>query len=104
MFDTGSRSAAGDPAGAASGECGCPRAARTNRHGDVRQPAERDYGQPPIRRGITQAELGERIGMRRASIARIEAGSPALVRTARRLAEALNVEILDLQTQPPEAS
>lgn len=53
-----------------------------------------------VQRGVTQAELAERVGMRRASIARIEAGNPALVRTAHALAEALSVEVADLQRQP----
>ena len=56
-----------------------------------------------IQRGFTQAELAERIGVRRPTIARIEAGNPALVRTARALAEALSVQVADLQRQPPQA-
>ncbi len=54
-----------------------------------------------IQRGITQAELAGKIGVRRASVARIEAGNPALVRTARGLAEALGVEVADLMRAPP---
>ena len=54
-----------------------------------------------IQRGVTQAELAELVSMRRASIARIEAGNPALVRTARVLAEALAVQVSDLQRPPP---
>ena len=54
-----------------------------------------------VQRGITQAELAGQIGVRRATIARIEAGNPALVKTARALAEALAVQVADLQRQPP---
>jgi DNA-binding XRE family transcriptional regulator len=50
-----------------------------------------------VQRGITQAELAERVAMRRTTIARIEAGYPALVKTAHRLAQALSVQIADLQ-------
>jgi DNA-binding XRE family transcriptional regulator len=54
-----------------------------------------------IERGVTQAELAERAGVRRATVARIEAGYPALLRTARSLAEALGVEISELRRGPP---
>jgi transcriptional regulator with XRE-family HTH domain len=54
-----------------------------------------------IQRGITQAELAEKVAIRRASVARIEGGHPALVRTAGRLADALGVQVTDLQRQPP---
>jgi DNA-binding XRE family transcriptional regulator len=56
-----------------------------------------------IQRGVTQAELAEKIGIRRATIARIEAGNPALVRTARALATALDVQVADLQRQPSKS-
>jgi DNA-binding XRE family transcriptional regulator len=52
-------------------------------------------------RGRTQAELAEQINIRRATIARIESGKPALVKTARAIATALGVEVADLQRQPP---
>jgi transcriptional regulator with XRE-family HTH domain len=55
-----------------------------------------------IKRGITQRELAEKVGMRRASIARIEAGYPALLRSARQIAEALGIEIDDLRRNPPD--
>ena len=54
-----------------------------------------------IQRGITQAELAAQVDMRRPSVARIEAGHPALVRTAHRLAGVLGVQVADLQRQPP---
>lgn len=57
-----------------------------------------------IQGGLTQEQLAERIGMRRATVARIEAGHPALLRTARLLARALNVEVADLQRQPAETT
>ena len=57
-----------------------------------------------VQRGITQAELAEQVGVRRATIARIEAGNPALVKTARALAEALSVEVADLQRKPPKST
>jgi transcriptional regulator with XRE-family HTH domain len=56
-----------------------------------------------IQRGLTQEQLAERIGMQRATVARIEAGRPALVRTARLLARALVVQVAELQRQPPES-
>jgi transcriptional regulator with XRE-family HTH domain len=55
-----------------------------------------------VQRGITQAELAAQIGVRRATIARIESGNPALVKTAHAVAVALNVEVADLQRQSPE--
>ena len=55
-----------------------------------------------IHRYLTQERLVERIALRRNAILRIEAGYPALVRTARRLAEALEVQVADLQRQPPD--
>ena len=55
-----------------------------------------------IHRYLSQERLAERIAMRRNAILRIEAGYPALVRTARRLAEALEVQVGDLQRQPPD--
>jgi DNA-binding XRE family transcriptional regulator len=54
-----------------------------------------------VQRGLTQAELAEQISVRRATIARIESGKPALVKTARAIATALGVEVADLQRQPP---
>jgi DNA-binding XRE family transcriptional regulator len=57
-----------------------------------------------IERGLTQEQLSKNVKMRRASIARIEAGYPALVRTAHRLAEALDFQVADLQRQAPASS
>jgi transcriptional regulator with XRE-family HTH domain len=45
---------------------------------------------------LTQEELGERSGVARSSIARIENGATAGVATARRLARALRVSAADL--------
>ena len=56
-----------------------------------------------IQRGLTQEQLAERIVMQRATVARLEAGHPALVRTARLLARALAVQVAELQRQPPES-
>ena len=50
----------------------------------------------------TQAQLAARIGMRWNTIWWIEAGHPTRVRTARRLAAALGVQLADLLAQPPE--
>jgi DNA-binding XRE family transcriptional regulator len=55
------------------------------------------------RRGYTQVRLAARIEMRRNTIWWIEAGHPTRVRTARRLAAALGVQVADLQRQPSEA-
>ena len=52
------------------------------------------------RRGYTQAQLAERIGMRRPTVWRIEAGRPARVRTAHLLATALGVHLSRLQLHP----
>jgi transcriptional regulator with XRE-family HTH domain len=52
------------------------------------------------RRGYTQAQLAERIGMRRPTVWRIEAGRPARVRTAHLLAIALGVHLSRLQLHP----
>ena len=57
-----------------------------------------------IQRGLTQEQLAELIAMRRNTVWRIEAGHPALVRTARLLARALGVQVADLQRQPPEGT
>jgi DNA-binding XRE family transcriptional regulator len=54
-----------------------------------------------IQRGLTQEQLAARIEMQRATVTRIEAGHPALVRTARLLARVLVVQVADLQRQPP---
>lgn len=55
-----------------------------------------------IQRGLTQADLADRVSVRRATIARIEAGKPALVRTAAAIAKALGVQVAELQRQPPD--
>jgi DNA-binding XRE family transcriptional regulator len=54
-------------------------------------------------RDVTQLDLAERIAVRRTTIWRIEAGRPAFMRTARRLADALSVQVADLMRQPPES-
>ena len=54
-----------------------------------------------IQRNVTQAELARTIGVRRATIARIQAGNPALIKTAHRLADALDINVNDLMRQPP---
>jgi transcriptional regulator with XRE-family HTH domain len=54
-------------------------------------------------RDLTQERLAERISMRRTTIWRIEAGRPALMRTARRLADALGVEVIDLAKSEAES-
>ena len=54
-----------------------------------------------VQLGYTQARLAARIGMRRNVIWRIEAGQPTRIRTARRLAATLGVQVADLQRQPP---
>lgn len=46
---------------------------------------------------MTQAELAEKVNVRRATIARIESGKPALIKTAAALAKALDVQVSDLQ-------
>jgi transcriptional regulator with XRE-family HTH domain len=53
--------------------------------------------------GLTQERLAERIGMRRNTVWRIEAGYPAFMRTARLLAKALDVQLADLRGRPPES-
>jgi DNA-binding XRE family transcriptional regulator len=55
-----------------------------------------------IQCGLSQEQLAERIGMGRTTIWRIETGRPCLVRTARRLARALSVQVVDLMRQPAE--
>jgi transcriptional regulator with XRE-family HTH domain len=54
-----------------------------------------------VQRGLTQQQLAGRIAVVQPTVARIEAGHPAFVRTARRLARALEVQIAELQRQPP---
>jgi transcriptional regulator with XRE-family HTH domain len=54
-----------------------------------------------VRRGLTQQQLAGRIRVVLPTVARIEAGHPAFVRTARLLARALDVQIAELQHQPP---
>ena len=54
-----------------------------------------------IQRGLTQTQLAARIPVVQPTVARIEAGHPTLVRTARLLAKALSVELAGLQRQPP---
>jgi transcriptional regulator with XRE-family HTH domain len=55
-----------------------------------------------IQRGLTQGQLAEQIGMRRTTFWRIEAGYRTRMRTAHFLANALGVEIANLQRRPPE--
>ena len=53
------------------------------------------------RRGFTQERLAERLGMHQNTVWAIEAGHPAFMRTARLLAVALHVQVVDLMGQPP---
>ena len=55
-----------------------------------------------IQRGLTQVQLAERIAIRRTTIWRIETGRPCVMRTARFLATALQVDPSDLMGPPPE--
>ena len=55
------------------------------------------------RRGYTVHDLAGLSGLRRNTIARIEAGYPARLGTAHRLAAALGVALAYLQRQPPES-
>lgn len=48
------------------------------------------------RRALTQAELAEKAGLSRRSVAAYEAGDGAHPQSIRKLAEALNVEVEDL--------
>ena len=54
-------------------------------------------------RGFTQERLAERLGMHRNTVWGIEAGHPAFMRTARLLANALHVQVADLQRPLPES-
>jgi transcriptional regulator with XRE-family HTH domain len=56
-----------------------------------------------IQRGFTQEQLASRVAVLQPTVARLEAGHPALVRTARLLAKALNVEISELQRHRTES-
>ncbi|MDQ6675155.1 MAG: helix-turn-helix transcriptional regulator [Chloroflexota bacterium] len=49
-----------------------------------------------VQRGLTQEQLASRIALLEPTVARIESGHPALVRTARLLARALSVQVADL--------
>jgi transcriptional regulator with XRE-family HTH domain len=53
-------------------------------------------------RALTQAELAERAGVRRSTIARLEGGQEARMRTLSRLARALGVAPAALMQPPPE--
>ena len=53
-------------------------------------------------RALTQAELAERAGVRRSTIARLEGGREARMHTLSRLAKALGVEPAELLRPPPE--
>jgi transcriptional regulator with XRE-family HTH domain len=58
-----------------------------------------------IARAFSQAELGERSGVSRVAITRLEHGDiDARFATIRRLAEALNVEPSDLMAAPEETT
>jgi transcriptional regulator with XRE-family HTH domain len=52
-------------------------------------------------RALTQAELAERAGVPRATIARLEGGREARMHTLSRLARALGVAPAELMRQPP---
>jgi DNA-binding XRE family transcriptional regulator len=54
-----------------------------------------------IRRGLTQQELAEKAGIRRATIVQIEAGGPARVKTIGVLGRALDCTVDDLRAPVP---
>jgi DNA-binding XRE family transcriptional regulator len=54
-----------------------------------------------VMRGMSQEQLAASIGVRRATVARLEAGYPSLVRTAHALARALDVSVADLMRPAP---
>jgi transcriptional regulator with XRE-family HTH domain len=53
-----------------------------------------------VRKLLTQEQLAETAGLGRSTLARIEAGAPAALRTVRRLAEALGVNPEVLMREP----
>jgi transcriptional regulator with XRE-family HTH domain len=55
-----------------------------------------------IRRGLSQRALGEQAGTSRVNVGRIETGGETRPSMARRLAEALGVQVDDLLRQPPD--
>jgi transcriptional regulator with XRE-family HTH domain len=52
-------------------------------------------------RGFTQKELAAQAGVGEATVARIELGASVLPNTARKLAEAMGVTVVDLMENPP---
>jgi transcriptional regulator with XRE-family HTH domain len=52
--------------------------------------------------GLSQEELGRRAGLTHSGISRIEAGSGCHPTTARRLAAALDLRVVDLVEDPPQ--
>jgi transcriptional regulator with XRE-family HTH domain len=53
-----------------------------------------------VRKLLTQGQLAEQAGLGRSTLARIEAGAPAALRTVRRLADALGVDPAVLMGEP----
>lgn len=52
-------------------------------------------------RGLTQRELAHEAGVGEVTVARLEGGSSVAAPTARKIADALNVEVIDLMDNPP---
>jgi len=46
-----------------------------------------------IKRGLSQRELAKRAGMQQPTLARVESGKTASLRTLRRVADALNADV-----------
>ncbi len=56
-----------------------------------------------VRRALHQEELGERANVSMATLWRLETGRPAKIETARKLAEALEVEPAESMATPPKS-
>ena len=52
-------------------------------------------------RGFTQKELAAEAGVGEATVARIELGASVLPNTARKLADAMGITVVDLMENPP---
>jgi transcriptional regulator with XRE-family HTH domain len=58
-----------------------------------------------IYRRLTQGQLAEKVGIHRTSIAALEAGNTARIKTVDKLAEALGItvdQLLDVDEMPPQ--
>jgi mRNA interferase RelE/StbE len=55
-----------------------------------------------VRRGLSQAALAEKAGLSRVNVGNIETGRGTRPATAKRLADALTLEIDDLMRRPPD--